>query len=44
MTGLAHTEADTRHALIRVVAGAGSAIAVTAIIGLLLEPVAVGRR
>ena len=41
-TGLTHAEANTRHAAIRAVAGAGSAMAVTAVMRLLPGLVAVG--
>jgi len=41
-TGLTHAEVNTRHAAIRTVAGAGFAMAVTAVMGLLLGLVAVG--
>lgn len=41
-TGLTHDEVDPRHAAIRAVAGAGFAMAVTAVIGRLLGLVAVG--
>jgi hypothetical protein len=43
-TGLTHAEVNTRHAAIRAVAGAGFAMAVTAVMGLLPGLVAVGRR
>jgi hypothetical protein len=41
-TGLTPAEVDARHAAIRAVAGAGFAMAVTAVIGRLLGLVAVG--
>ena len=41
-TGLTHAEVNTRHAVIRAVAGSGFAMAVTAVMGLLLGLVAVG--
>jgi hypothetical protein len=41
-TGLTHAEVNIRHAAIRAVAGAGFAMAVTAVMGLLPGLVAVG--
>ena len=43
-TGLTHSEEKTRHSVIRAVAGAGCAMAVTAVMGLLPALFVVGRR